>query len=100
MIYILKFYKKKILENNYYNKNLVLLAIYNITSSKIVFYNDFLTIKSIIDLILIMSSFFFLILKNLTISNIILILIIWTFYLFFGGLLFLYIDKSKKIKIN
>ena len=100
MIYILKFYKKKILENNYYNKNLVLLAIYNITSSKIVFYNDFLTIKSIIDLILIMSSLFFLILKNLTISNIILILIIWTFYLFFGGLLFLYIDKSNKIKIN
>ena len=100
MIYILKFYKKKILENNYYNKNLVLLAIYNISSSKIVFYNDFLTIKSIIDLILIMSSLFFLILKNLTISTITLILIIWTFYLFFGGLLFLYIDQSNKIKIN
>ena len=100
MIYILKFYKKKILENNYYNKNLVLLAIYNISSSKIVFYNDFITIKSIIDLILIMSSLFFVILNNLTISNITLILIIWTFYLFFGGLLFLYIDQSNKIKIN
>jgi hypothetical protein len=100
MIYTLKFYKKKILENNYYHKNLVLLAIYNISSSKIVFYNDFLTIKSIIDLILIMSSLFFLILKNLTISTITLILIIWTFYLFFGGLLFLYIDQSNKIKIN
>ena len=100
MIYILKFYKKKILENNYYNQNLVLLAIYNISSSKIVFYSDFLTFKSINDLCLVMGSLFFIMLESITISNIIIILIIWVFYLFFGGLLLLYVDKSNRIKIN
>lgn len=98
-IYMLKYYKKKILDNNYYSSNLVMQAIYNLTASKVVFFNDFLQYKSIADFL---NSFPFMIymsLGTLTKINYFTSMLIYFVYCFFVGAMFLYVDKTNKVKI-
>ena len=100
VVYFLKFYKKKILENNYYSSNLIMLAIYNLNMSKIVFFNEFLTYKSIIDFVSCFPYLMFFVLGSISLLNWIITLIVYTIYLLIIGAIYLYVDKTNKLRIK
>ena len=82
VIYLLKFYKKKILENNYYNSNLIMQAIYNVNVSKLVFFNEFVTYKAILDFVSVFPTIIFYINGNLSFFNVILLFFLYAIYVF------------------
>lgn len=100
VVYFLKFYKKKILENNYYSSNLIMLAIYNVNMSKIVFFNEFLTYKSIIDFVSCFPYLIFFIVGSISLFCWIISLLVYTIYLFIIGAIYLYVDKTNKLRIK
>lgn len=100
VIYLLKFYKKKILENNFYSSNLIMQAIYNVNVSKVVFFNEFVTYKAILDFVSVFPTIIFYVNGNLSLLNLILLFFLYAIYVFFIGAMYLYVDKTNKIPIR
>ena len=85
--------KKKLLENSYYNSNLIALKIYNIYSGRILFYTDFLSYKSIVDLISNVPWILFFFLNNLHTLPLIVSYLCLMIYVVCNGAIFIYVDK-------
>ena len=111
MIYInaviLQSYKKKLLENNYYSSNLMALKIYNLYTGRVLFFTDFLSYKSIVDLISNIPLVLFFLLKRLHTFPIIISLLSLLIYVVSNGAIYIYVDKhigkakcSKWIKLS
>ena len=100
VIYLLKFYKKKILENNFYSSNLIMQAIYNVNVSKVVFFNEFVTYKAILDFVSVFPTIIFYVNGNISFLNLILLFFLYAIYVFFIGAMYLYVDKTNKIPIR
>ena len=49
--FLVRYYKKKLLESTFHSHNLILLKVYNVNISKIVYITDYLNFKCVIDFI-------------------------------------------------
>ena len=99
-VYMLKNFKKRLLNNNYYNTNLTMQAIYNLKASKLIFFSDFITYKSILDFTLCFPNLIFYINGNLSFINAIIAMVVYINYFLFLGSIYLYVDKTNKIYIK
>ena len=90
VIYLLKFYKKKILENNFYSSNLIMQAIYNVNVSKVVFFNEFVTYKAILDFVSVFPTIIFYVNGNISFLNFI---VSSSKFVFFDFSISLWFDK-------
>ena len=99
-IYLIKFFKKRLLNNNYYNSNLTMQAIYNVKVSKLIFYSDFITFKSLLDFSLYFPNLVFYALGTLSLINSTIAMFIYLIYFLVLGSMYLYVDKTNKIYIK
>ena len=104
---ILHSYKKKLLENNYYSSNLMALKIYNLHTGRLLFFTDFLSYKSIVDLISNIPLVLFFLLQKLHTFPLIISYLSFLIYVISNGAIFIYVDKhigrakcSKWIKLS
>ena len=100
VVYLLKFYKTKLMENNFYNNNLTMQAYYNISSSKVVFFTDFINYKSILDFCSCFPSMVFYIQGDITFSALFLTFSVYAIHGFFTASIYLYVDKTNKIPVQ
>ena len=111
MIYInaviLQNYKKKLLENSYYSSNLMALKIYNLHTGRLLFFTDFLSYKSIVDLISNVPMVLFFLLKRLHTLPMFISYLSLCVYVVSNGAIYIYVDKhigkakySKWIKLS
>lgn len=94
--FLVKYYKKLLLENNFASSNLILLKVYNMNSSKIVYFTDFLTYKTIVDFISNIPIILFYCLERLDRIPLIVSYLTLFLYIIFTGAIYLYVDKSLK----
>ena len=99
-IYLIKFFKKRLLNNNYYNSNLTMQAIYNVKVSKLIFYSDFITFKSLLDFSLCFPNLVSYALGTLSLINSTIAMFIYLIYFLVLGSMYLYVDKTNKIYIK
>lgn len=104
---ILQTYKKKLLENSYYNSNLMALKIYHAHTGRLLFFTDFLSYKSIVDLIANIPLVLFFLLGKLHTFPIILSYLSLMVYVICNGSIYIYVDKhigrakcSKWVKLS
>ena len=100
VVYLLKFYKTKLMENNFYNNNLTMQAYYNISSSKVVFFTDFINYKSILDFCACLPSMVFYIQGDITFSALFITFLVYAIHGFFTASIYLYVDKTNKIPVQ
>ena len=100
VVYLLKFYKTKLMENNFYNNNLTMQAYYNISSSKVVFFTDFINYKSILDFCSCFPSMVFYIQGDITFSALFITFLVYAIHGFFTASIYLYVDKTNKIPVQ
>ena len=95
------YYKKKLLENNYYSENILVQKIYNSSIERISFHRDFYIYKTIIDFVNNIPILLYFALKQLSAIPIMIGGFCIGCYMFFMGALILYIEKeSKKTKLT
>lgn len=94
--FLVKYYKKLLLENNFASSNLIILKVYNMNSSKIVYFTDFLTYKTIVDFISNIPIVLFYCLERLDRIPLIVSYLSLFLYTIFTGAIYLYVDKSLK----
>lgn len=100
VVYLLKFYKTKLMENNFYNNNLTMQAYYNISSSKVVFFTDFINYKSILDFCSCFPSMVFYVQGDITFSALFITFLVYAIHGFFTASIYLYVDKTNKIPVQ
>ena len=100
MIYLFQSYKEDLLNNNFYHNDMVMLAIYNIASSKVIFYSDFITFKSIIDFITDFGPLLVWMIENISLYALYVHYFIWISYFYFMGITLLHVDKTNKLKVG
>lgn len=100
VVYLLKFFKTKLMENNFYNNNLTMQAFYNINSSKVVFFADFINYKSILDFCSCFPSMVFYTQGDITLSALFLTFLVYAIHGFFTASIYLYVDKTNKIPVQ
>ena len=91
------YFKKELLESNYYNNDILIQKIYNSTISKICFHKDFFTFKTILDFTMNIPLLLYFALDQLSTIPIIISGICLLNYIFFMGAIFLYIEKNNKM---
>ena len=101
-IYLIKYFKTKLLGNNYYSKNILLQKIYYINSNKIIYFADIITFKTLFDLIAYFPLLFFFLNRSLDILGFIISEICMVIYLILQGSMNIFIDKlnNKQNKKN
>lgn len=98
MFFFLKHYKAKLLENNYYSINLIMQRVYNTNSSRLVYFCDFITYKSIIDCIGNIPLLLFLCVGYYHLVPMILTYLSIFLYVYYSGSIFIYMDKPNRTK--
>ena len=97
LIFLLNFFKKKLLNKCYYNSELFAMKIYNILYNKILFSSDIILVKIVADLIINCPILIFLIFKSSnTLFWITSEILIYLYILIFGALI-LKLDKINEI---
>ena len=97
LIFLLNFFKKKLLNKCYYNSELFAMKIYNIIYNKILFSSDIILIKIVADLIINCPILIFLLFKSSnTLFWITSEILIYLYILIFGALI-LKLDKINEI---
>ncbi len=91
------YFKKHILESNYYNDNILIQKIYNSSISKISFHKDFFTFKTILDFIMNIPALLYFALDQLSTIPIIISGFCLFIYIYFLGAMFLHIEKHYKL---
>ena len=101
-IYLIKHFKTKLLENNYYSKNILLQKIYYINSNRIIYFADIITFKTLFDLVAYFPLLFYFFNRRLDILGFVIGEICMIIYAILQGTMNIFIDKlnNKKNKKN
>lgn len=94
--FLVRYYKKKLLENTFYSNNLILLKIYNVNISKIVYITDYLNFKCVIDFIANIPLILFFTIGRLDRVPAALSFFSLLLYTILSGAMYLYVDGSLK----
>lgn len=97
-IYALSKFKTRLLDRNYYSKNKKLRSIYQIHASRMAYFDDFITYKSIIDLVGNIPMIMFASTGKVSIISLWISYFVFCSYIFFNGSILAYIDRKNKVK--
>ena len=95
-IVIMNYFKKSLLEENYYNQNRIAQKVYDAHFSQIIYFTDVLSFKLVADLIMNIPPLIFMATGRFNVWNLILSEIAIFSYIFLGGNAYLTIDKNSK----
>ena len=94
--FLVRYYKKKLLESTFHSHNLILLKVYNVNISKIVYITDYLNFKCVIDFIANIPLILFFTIGRLDRFPAALSFFCLLLYAIFSGAMYLYVDGSLK----